>query len=293
MINNTHSSATTQSNSNCMNIPYRMLAWLFGKLVSIAKGGKRIFSDESQPDLTPLAERMFSKAKTQGTFFNTPAPRETTSSREMELYNPANKPLPEIEGVELQRLSWEIRPIIGGMKELLTAIKDQNSHNLKTGAIRGVSIDALKNQDKFNDKLFQDLAKELKVSQDIIDKYLEMPADEKIKWLDSINEEQSEISLSCCNMADDSLADIEYELTPIVQNFITSLIERYPSYSTELASERDIREFQKGVMNLDKVLNILAEGPAMDQIACDANLQTMLSNIRNKLQNLAQSLQIS
>ena len=293
MINNTHSSATTQSNSNCMNIPYRMLAWLFGKLVSIAKGGKRIFSDESQPDLTPLAERMFSKAKAQGTFFNTPAPRETTSSREMELYNPANRPLPEIEGVELQRLSWEIRPIIGGMKELLTAIKNQNSHNLKTGAIRGVSIDALKNQDKFNDKLFQDLAKELKVSQDIIDKYLEMPADEKIKWLDSINEEQSEISLLCCFMADDSLKDIEYELTPVVQDFITSLIERYPSYSTELASERDIREFQKGVMNLNKVLNILAEGPAMDQIACDADLQTMLSNIRNKLQNLAQSLQIS
>lgn len=293
MINNTNSSATTQSNSNCMNVPYRMLTWLFGKLVSIAKAGKRIFSDESLPDLTPIAERVFSKAKAQETFFNTPAPRETTSSREMELYNPANSPLPMIEGVELQCLSWEVRRIVGDMKQLLEAIEAQNLHEVKTGAIRGNHIETLNAQDNFDDKRFKDLAEELKVSPDIIDKCLEMHADEKIKWLDSINEEQITISVACCNMAGNALKNINYDLIPLIERFITTLSENYPRYSGKLASETHIREFQKGLRNLDKVLNKLPKGPAGDQIARDANLQTMFSNIKNKLQNLAQSLQIS
>ena len=292
MINSTNSFATTQPNSNCLNIPSRLIAWLFGKLVSIANAGKRIFSGKSLPDVTPIAERMFSKAKAQGTFFNTSASRETTSSQKMELNSPANRPLPEIEGVELQRLSWEVRPILGGMKELLEVINNQNLHELKIGEIRGQSIDTLGTQDKFNDELFKDLAKQLKVSQDIIDKCLEMHADEKIKWLDSINEEQSQISLACCKMAGQSLNDIDNYLFPLIHDFITNLSKKYPSHSSKLASEKDIREFQKGLINLDKVLNKLTEGPVGDQIARDANLQTMFSDIRNKLQNLAQSLQI-
>ena len=292
MINSTNSFATAQSNSNCLNFPSRLAAWLYGKLVSIVNAGKRIFSGKSQPDLTPIAKRMFSKAKAQGTFFNTPAPRATTSSQKMELFNPANSPLPEIEGVELRRLSWEVRPIVGGMKELLEVINNQNLHELKIGEIRGQSIDTLGTQDKFNDELFKDLAKQLKVSQNIIDKCLEMHADEKIKWLNSINEEQSQISLTCCKIAGQTLADIDHYLFPLIHDFITTLSEKYPSYSSELASEKDIREFQKGLINLDKVLNKLTEGPVGDQIARDANLRTKFSDIRIKLQNLAQSLQI-
>ena len=292
MINSTNSFATTQSNSNCLNIPSRLVAWLFGKLVSIAKAGKRIFSDESQPDLTPLAERMFSKAKAQGTFFNTPAPRETTSSREMELYNPANRPLPVIEGVELQRLSWGLWPIVGGMKQLLEVINNQNTEEFLKGGIRGQSIQNHVNEGKFNDEIFKKFAEELNVSQDIIDEYLKMEAHEKIKWLDSINEEQSQLSFTRSKIAGDSLEDIDDYLLPIIQNFITTLSEKYPAYNSELASENDIREFQKGLINLDKVLNKLTEGPVGDQIARDANLQTMFSDIRDKLQILAQSLHL-
>lgn len=293
MINNTNSSATTQSNSNCMNIPYRMLAWLFGKLVSIAKVGKRIFADKSQPDLTPIAERMFSKAKAKGTFFNTPDPRKTTSSREMELYNPAYRPLPMIEGVELHRLSWELRPIAGGMKQLLEVINKQNTEEYFKRESKGQSIKNVINKGELNDKTFKKFAEELNISQDIIDECHKMDAYEKFKWLESINEEQSQLSYDCSKIAGNSLKDINYNLTPIIQNFITALSKKYPAYNSELASEIDIREFQKGLINLDKVLNKLTEGPIGDQIARDANLQRMLSDIRNKLKILGQSLQIS
>ena len=276
-----------------MNAPHRMLAWLLGKLVSIAKAGKRIFSDKSQPDLTPIAERSFSKAKAQETFFNTPAPRETTSSREMELYNPANRPLPMIEGVELQRLSWALRPIVGGMKQLLEVINKQNTEEFFKRETKGQSIENLINTGEFNDEIFKEFAEELNISQDIIDKCLKMDALEKFKWLKSINDEQSELSYDCSKIAGNSLKDIDYSLTPLIQNFITTLSEKYPAYNSKLASKNDIREFQKGLINLDKVLNKLTEGPVGDQIARDANLQTMFSDIRNKLQILAQSLQIS
>lgn len=293
MINNTNSSATTQSNSNCLSIPYRLVAWLFGKLVSIAKAGKRIFSGESQPDLTPIAERMFSKAKVQGTFFNTPTPRETTSSREMEFYNPANRPLPVIEGVELQRLSWKLWSIVGGMKQLLEVINNQNLEEFFKGGTRGQSIQNHVKEGKFNDMIFKKFAKELNISQDVIDECLKMKEHEKIKWLDSINDEQSQLSFTCSKIAGDSFEDINNYLLPIIQNFITILSEKYPAYNSKLASKNDIREFQKGLINLDKVLNKLTEGPVGDQIARNANLQTMFSDIRNNLQILAQSLQIS
>lgn len=293
MINNTNSSATTQSNSNCMNVPYRILAWLFGKLVSIAKAGKRIFSDKSQPDLTPLAERMFSKAKAKGTFFNTPAPRKTTSSREMELYNPANRPLPMIEGVELQRLSWALRPIAGGMKQLLEVINKQNLEEFFKREFKGQSIKNIIHKGEFDDKIFKKFAEELNISQDIIDECLKMDAYEKFKWLESINDEQSQLFLKCSKIAGHFLKHIDYFLTPLIQDFITSLSENYPAYNSKLASKNDIREFQKGLINLNKVLNNLTEGPIRDQIAHDANLQTMFSDIRNKLQTLGQSLQIS
>ena len=293
MINSTNSFATAQSNSNCLNFPSRLVAWLYGKLVSIANAGKRIFSGKSQPDLTPIAERMFSKAKAQGTFFNKPTPRETTSSRKMELFNPANSPLPEIEGVELRRLSWDLRPIVGGMKQLLEVINNQNLHELKSGGIRGQSIENLVTQGKFDDEIFKGFAQELNVSQDIIDKCLKMDTHEKIIWLNSINEEQSQTSLTCCKIAGQTLNDIDNYLFPLIHNFITTLSEKHSSHSSEMASEKDIREFQKGLINLNKVLNKLTDSPVGDQIARDTNLRTMFSDIRNKLQNLAQSLQIS
>ena len=293
MINSTDSFATTQSNSNCLNIPSRLVAWLRGKLVSITKAVKRIFSGESLPDVTPIAERMFSKVKAQGPFFNTPAPRGTTSSRKMELYNPANRPLPEIEGVELKKLCWGLLPILGGMKELFEVIMNANSLELVKGKMRGLAIENLGNQNNFNDNLFKDMAKQLKVSQHIIDERLEMVADEKIKWLDSINKEQIEISRTCYQRARGSVDDIDHYVFPLICNFIGSVSKKYPKYSTELASEKDIRECQKGVVNLDRVLNTFVEGPVGDQIARDASLQTKLSDIRNKLQNIAQPLQIS
>lgn len=293
MINSTDSFATTQSNSNCLNIPSRLVAWLRGKLVSISKAVKRIFSGESLPDVTPIAERMFSKVKAQEPFFNTPAPRGTTSSREMELYNPANRPLPEIEGVELKKLSWELLPILGGMKELFEVIMNANSIELCKGQVRAVAIENLANQSNFNDDIFKNLAKQLKVSQHIMDKLLEMNADEKLKWLDSINREQIQISSACGLRARRSLDDYNNYLFPLICNFIGNLSEKYPIYSTELASEKVIRVFQKGVVNLDRVLNIFVEEPVGDQIARDASLQTKFSDIRNKLKNIAQSLQIS
>ena len=293
MINNTNSSATTQSNSNCMNNPFRMLAWLFGKLVSIAKAGKRIFSDKSQPDFTPIAERMFSKAKAEGTFFKTPAPRKTTSCREMELYNPANRPLPMIEGAELQRLSWTLRSIAGGMKQLLEVIKKQSFEEYLKRECRGQSIQNLIKRGELNDETFKEFAEELNISQDIINKCLKMDALEKFKWLLSINDEQRDLSFECSEIAENSLGDINYILTPLIQNFITYLSKKYPAYNSNLANEDDIREFQACLTILDKALNNLIESPVGDQIARDANLQTMFSGISNKLQTLAKSLQIS
>ena len=179
------------------------------------------------------------------------------------------------------------------MKQLLEVIKKQSFEEYLKRECKGQSIQNHIKRGELNDEIFKEFAEELNISQDIINKCLKMDALEKFKWLDSINDEQSDLSFKCSEIADNSLVDINYSLIPLIQKFITYLSDKYPAYNSNLANENDIREFQKGLTNLDKVLNNLIEGPVGDQIARDANLQTMFSGIRNKLQILAKSLQIS
>ena len=309
-------SSTTQSGWNCLNnIPSRVFGWLYGKLVRIAKAIKYIFSggstgeSASQPVLRPVVERTISRASDDQTqhdsFLRRPASVETTPSasdashegpsphRELELYNRANRRLPGFTGVELQRICWgDVRSVLNDIVALIVQVNELNIFKYNEALRIYSQTVAFLNQAEFNDFGFLMLAISLEVNDSYIEKWREMDPLEKINLVVNTNSKNCKLANQCLLKTKYFINKIRKMVLPRYKNYSSALFFKYRKNSTQPASEPEIRGLQKGVEGIEAVLTEFTKGKIGEQIAHDSILQSRLSNIIEKLQDLIRFLQI-
>ena len=297
MIDRSNEPATTQTNTSCLNnIPSRLVSWLYGKLVSIAETVKRIFSrgnmgqSESLPETRPLAERTSSEVKAERTLLHTPDPQVTTPSQEVELDNAANRPLPVLNGGEVLCLSRDLKPILDNMKKIFEELKGINSKGLSEALKRADDIKRSVNGEVFDNAALFEWEAKLIVKHQIYDDG--MSADDKIKVLEFYNDRQMKAYAICVARADTYINGINGAASPSVDELISSLTNKYSDSCTERASEEDIKMLQEKVEHIQVLLNEGVKGVVGKQIARDANLQEIFSDISEKLENIIQTLQM-
>lgn len=298
MIDGSDSPVTTQTNTSCLNsIPSRLVSWLYSRLVSIAEAVKRVFSrgnmaqSESLPEARPLAERTSSEVKAEITFLHMPDPQVTAPSQEVEFDNEANRPLPVLNGGEVLCLSRKVEPILDGMKTIFEKLKQANSSEFSKGELRAEDIKQLCSKEHFDESIFMNLLGILKIA-DEKENLDNMPVVKKINYLLCCNAEQMRISAECFSRAITLIISINGITLPSVHERISSLAKKYSDTCTELASKEDIRELQEKVEDIQCLLDEGIKGLVWKQITLDADLQETLSDIREKLQNITQTLQM-
>ena len=298
MIDRSDSPATTQTNTSCLNsIPSRLVRWLYGKLASIAETVKRIFSrgsmgqSESLPETRPLAERTSSEVKAERTFLHTPDPQVTTPSQEVELDNAANRPLPVLNGGEVICLSRDLKPILDGMKEIFEELKTTNSTELSEAEKRAGELEKCVKGEQFDDSVLSDWAFEL-FSMYKMDHTQEMSENNKNNFLRAYNDARMAEYAGCAARADTFIQNINGVTSPLVDELISSLTNKYSDSCTDRASEEDIKVLQDRVGNIQFILHEGTKGLIRQQIAFDAKLEETYSDIRGKLQTITQTLQM-
>ena len=307
MDNVTGSFPTNQSIwDRLKNIPSQLVGWFYGKFVTIVTKLKHIFSRDdstqsaSQPVWVPLEVRKVSTTSDAQTG-NEPfqdrisASHVTTpdSSGHLTLElcgSPANKPLPELKGVELREI-WvnDFGVVVKDTRNIFGDIVRQISGQLQAGQHNSKAISNLCCQGNFDDQKFSRLAKKLKVDLSSIENLGDMSAQQKIQMLHDIN--SVEIA-----KAKNSLSEIGTclklltNLSSKYHEFSASLIHSYPENGTEQASAEHIKVMQRAVLEFDKTLTAITSSKIGDQIAENAKTQSKLSCIREKIQDLTRLL---
>ena len=298
MIDGSDSPATTQTNTSCLNnIPSRLVGWIYGKLVSIAEAVKRLFSrgnmgqSDSLPETRPLAERTSSEVKAETTFLHIPDPQVTTPSQEVEHDNTANRPLPVLNGGEVLCLSRNVTPILNGMKKIFEELRRTNSSGLSEAEKRAVDLERFAKGEHFDQDALFDWEAKLHARYQI-DYPHDMPENDQINVLRSYNVAQKKECASCLARAEQFINGINGITSPEVDKLISSLANKYSDSCTDRASEEDIKKLQEMVGNIKVLLDESDKGLVGKQIALDANLQNTLFDIRGKLENIIQTLQM-
>ena len=299
MIDRSDSPATTQTNTSCLNsIPSRLVSWLYDKLVSIAETVKRILSrgnmgqSESLPETRPLAERTSSQVKVQRNFVHTSNPQVTTPSQEQELHNSANRPLPELNGGEVLCLSKEVKLILNGMKMIFEKLKEVKSKEVSNGQVWAEKIKKFSRKKTFDDIEFFSWQGILNVGNCMVVDSKKMTVDEKINFLLHHNNKNMAVQTEFVRMFETFINDISRIKLPSVQNLVSHLTKKYPDSCIEQASERDIKLLQIKVAEIQVLLKEGFKKAVKEQIADDADLLQIFSDISKKLQNLIKTVQI-
>ena len=307
MDNVTGSFTTNQSTwDRLKNIPSQLVGWFYGKFVTIATKIKHFFSSDdstqsaSQPVWVPLEMRTVSTTSDAQTG-NEPfqdrmsASHVTTpdSSGHLTLElcgSPANKPLPELKGVELRKI-WEndFGMVVKDTRNFFGDIFNQISRRLEAGKNNSTAISNLCGQENFDDQKFSRLAKKLKVDLSSIENLGDMSAQQKIQMLHDINSaEMVKAKNSLSEIA--SCLKLHTNFSSKHREFAASLVRSYPENGTKQASAEDIKMLQRAALEFDNILTEIASSKIGEQTAENAKTQSKLSVIREEMQDLTRLL---
>ena len=370
MVSHSDSSTTTQSTWNCLNnIPSRVFARLYGKLVKIATAVKNFLSggssSETQPVSIPVVERTISNTSDDHTqhdsYFRVPAsfkatpsvspeavplvlsettlpvPPETAPSvslgtappvslgatppispetvspaspetmppvsdashevplshRELELYNRANRRLPEFTGAELQYICCgDVQSVLGSILIIFLKLKEINNSEHANERKFLEQIYSLAKQKILNDENLLNLVTTFKVRGLDVESWQSKCLVEKISSLEAISSKNIELAKDRLDEVYYFHINFEKIVLPLHLRYTFALFSKYRKNSTKPATEQEIRDLQKGVEGIEAVLTKFTEGQIGDQIAQDALLKSLLSGIKEKLEGLVRLLQI-
>ena len=209
----------------------------------------------------------------------------------MELDNAANRPLPVLSGAEVLCLSRDVKPILDGMKEIFEELKRTTSTELSEAKKREGELKKFRNGKQFDNSVLSDWEFEL-YGMGKIDHPQAMSEDDKKLFLTTYNACQITECAHCAAMADNFIQSINGFTSPSVDELISSLTNKYSDSCTVRASEEDIKVLQNKVGDIQVILDEGTKGLIGKKIALDAKIQETLSDIRGKLQNLIQTLQM-
>ena len=147
-------------------------------------------------------------------------------------------------------------------------------------------------QATFNDFGFLMLAISLKVNDSYIENWRDMYPQDKVNLVVNANSENYELAKQCFLKTKYFINKVSEMVLPRYQDYSSALFFKYQKNSTQPASEPEIRGLQKGVEGIEAVLTEFAKGKIGEQIAHNSILQSRLSNIEERLQDLIRFLQI-
>lgn len=297
MIVRFDSPATTQTDTSCLNnIPSRLASWLYGNLVSIAEAVKQVFSrgsmgqSESLPETRPLTERTSSEVKAERTLLHRPDPQVTTPSQEVDLYKTASRPLPELNGGQVLCISRDVKTILGDMKTIFEILWEVELSKISEGEKKAEQLEKVRRGETYDFILLSYWEWNLDASQQIAYP-LGIQESEKINYLVDYNHKQMKMLAQIVSHAENFINTVD-KILPSVDILIASLTRKYPVSCTHLASEEDIKALLTKVENIQTLLRYGFTSPVINEIASDGKLLVKSYEIRKKLKNLIQALQI-
>ena len=215
------------------------------------------------------------------------------SHRELELYNRANRRLPEFTGAELQYVCCgDVQSVLGSILIIFLKLKKINYSERANEHKFLDNIYSLARQKILNDENLLNLVTTFKVRGLDVESWQSKCLVEKISSLEAISSKNIELAKDRLDKVDYFHTNFEKIVLPLHLHYTVALNSKYQKNSTQPATEQEIRGLQKGVEGIEAVLTKFTEGQIGDQIAQDALLQSLLSGIKEKLEGLVRLLQI-
>lgn len=320
MVNGSGSISVNQSVwERFKNVPSQLVGWFYGKFVTVSTKIKRVlFSDDSvlsagQPVSTTIGDRTVSTTSSTHTqetpslvtssasYVITPsvgdASHAEASNHLIPQQSAVTEPLAELtKGDLLDICKGNFQSVKDDILIFISALEKKMGGISKANHDRFISIFHLNPESGFDDGRFLQIADELKIKESVVRDRQKMSPSEKIKLLTDHN------AAKCAN--DKHCFSSYLQLIRFNRSRLTVMIPEYEIFaaricascqpnSTELASKEDVAALREMVRQLDQIVSAFENGQVRDQIAQNGSLESKVSGIRIKLEDLTQLITAS